>query len=178
MFAHLGEERKARKCSRASFGCTRLRASALRAVVFECAPLGGPLTFLLQNLHTLPAGSPARQGQMRVTLANTVGADPFGVTSVTAVQANMREGGEANSGTPHLAQDMVHQHCGSPLPAPHWLPLELTDTGTQLSSPSPCSSEHSVALETTCGSHHPDIHSIVDFTAISPQTRQASGFQP
>lgn len=101
-----------------------------------------------------------------------------GVTLVTAVQANMREGGEANSDTPHLAQDMVHQHCGSPLPAPHWLPLKLTDTGTQLSSPIPCSSEHPVALEMTCGSHHLDIHSIADFTAISPQTRQASGFQP
>ena len=57
------------------------------------------LTFFLQNLPAFPAGSPASQGQRRVTLVTTVGADPFGVTLVTAVGANMREEQEANSGT-------------------------------------------------------------------------------
>lgn len=34
-----------------------------------------------------------------------------------------------------------------------------------------------MALEMTYGSHHPDIHSVTDFKAISPQTSQAAGFR-
>lgn len=90
------------------------------------------------------------------------------MTLVTTVQASMRERGEAKSGMPPPAEDMAHQHCGPPPPAPRWMPLKQTDTGIQLNSPIPCSPEHSVTLEMTYGSHHPDIHSIADFTAHKP----------
>lgn len=134
------------------------------------------LTFLLQNLPMFPAGSPAGQGQRRVTLVTTVGADPFGVTLVTIVGANIKEGQEANSGT--------LPPCTRRGPPASWVsssstsvaPLQHAATVTWLSSPIPHGSEHWVALEVAYCSHYPGSHSIAGFTAISPQTRQASGF--
>lgn len=95
-----GEEKKARKCSRASFGCKHLRVSALRASVFACAPLALCLCRLLEPSPSfcrtcLHFQLGALQGRVRrgSHWVNTVGADPLGVTLATAVQASMREGG-------------------------------------------------------------------------------------